>query len=287
MGDSRLVATAMIAHLGGRAVARPRGGTRNGTGQARDGRARQWIMDLPRHQPLTAENAFAGTPPVPDRPFVVVGDVHGRADLLAPVLERAAAEGLPVVLVGDYIDHGPDSAGVLRLLQDRAARMDLTCLRGNHEDLLLRFLRRPRKTGRTWLRYGGRATLESYGISDLPEDFVPADLARTRDALTAIMGDTVTWLQSLPYWWQSGNVAVLHAGADPTLPMADQVPKAMAWGHPDFGIVPRRDGVWCVHGHSIVAQLTVRDGVVSIDTGAWKTGTLTAVIIGNGGLGPF
>ncbi|WP_322891591.1 MULTISPECIES: metallophosphoesterase [unclassified Yoonia] len=241
-------------------------------------------MPLPDHLP---PDGFAGAPLLPDHPFVAVGDVHGRADLLAPVLDRAAAEGLPVVLVGDYIDHGPDSAGVLRLLQDHAARIELICLRGNHEDLLLRFLRRPRKTGRTWLRYGGRATLESYGITDLPEDMPPAGFAPIREALLATMGDTVPWLQSLPYWWQSGNVAVLHAGADPALPLADQVPKAMAWGHPDFGVVPRHDGVWCVHGHSIVPQLTIRDGVVSIDTGAWKTGNLTAVIIGDGRVRPF
>ncbi len=244
-------------------------------------------MDLPHHPLPDAADAFAGTPPRPDRPFVAVGDVHGRPDLLAPVLDRAATDGLPVVLVGDYIDHGPDSAGVLRLLQDRAGRMDLTCLRGNHEDLLLRHLRRPRKTGRTWLRYGGRATLDSFGITDLPEDVALADLVRTRDALLAAMGDSMNWLLSLPYWWQSGNVAVLHAGADPALPLADQVPKAMAWGHPDFGVAPRRDGVWCVHGHSIVPQLTIRDGVVSIDTGAWKTGNLTAVIIGDGRVRPF
>jgi serine/threonine protein phosphatase 1 len=231
--------------------------------------------------------AFDGAPPMPERAFVAVGDVHGRADLLAPVLDRAAQRDLPVVMVGDYIDHGPDSAGVLRLLQDRAVHTDLTCLRGNHEDLLLRFLRRPRRTGRIWLRYGGRTTLESYGVSDLPDDFTLADLGCTRDALVAAMGDTLAWMQTMPYWWQSGNVAVLHAGADPALPLADQLPKAMAWGHPNFGQVPRRDGVWCVHGHRIVPHLTIRDGVVSIDTGAWKTGELTAVIIGDGTIRAF
>ncbi|WP_019956585.1 metallophosphoesterase [Yoonia vestfoldensis] len=244
-------------------------------------------MALPDHLSDTSSDHFEGGPPLPERPFVAIGDVHGRADLLAPLLDRAASDGLPVVLVGDYIDHGPDSAAVLRLLQDCTARIALTCLRGNHEDLLLRFLRRPRKTGRTWLRYGGRATLKSYGIDNLPDDFVPADLARARDALEAALGGTVTWMKSMPYWWHSGNVAVLHAGADPALPLADQVPKAMAWGHPDFGQVTRRDGIWCVHGHSIVPQLTIRNGVVSIDTGAWKTGNLTAVIIGDGRVRAF
>ena len=226
---------------------------------------------------------FTGLPAAPDTPFVAIGDVHGRLDLLAPLLDRVQRLGLPVVMLGDYIDHGPDSAGVLRLLHDRAGQMDLTCLRGNHEDLLLRFLHRPRRTGKTWLRFGGRATLASFGLHDLPDDPRPPDMMRARDAVIAGLGDaTVTWMKSMPYWWQSGNVAACHAGADPHQPLPDQLPKAMAWGHPDFGLVPRADGVWCVHGHKMVRKLTVRDGVISVDTGAWHTGTLTAALIGDG-----
>ena len=232
---------------------------------------------------------FTGPAPAPDHPFVAIGDVHGRLDLLRPVLDRAVAAALPVVMLGDYVDRGPDSADVLRLLQERADQTALTCLRGNHEDLLLRFVHRPRRTGKIWLRYGGRATLASFGIADLPAQDIPADdLMRARDALLAAMGDaTVTWMRSLPYCWQSGNVAACHAGADPHRPLADQSPKAMAWGHPDFGQVPRGDGIWIVHGHRIVPDLTIREGVVAVDTGAWKTGRLCAVIIGDGQIRPF
>jgi serine/threonine protein phosphatase 1 len=231
--------------------------------------------------PLNERPAFTGTAPAPDRPFVAIGDVHGRCDLLSPLLDHAEALGLPVVMLGDYIDNGPDSAGVLRLLQDRAGHSDLTCLRGNHEDLLLRFLHRPRRTGRVWLRYGARATLDSFGLP-LPEDFGPDDLIRARDGLAGALGDAVTWMKSMPYLWQSGNVAACHAGADPHLPLDAQLDRAMAWGHPDFGQVPRNDGIWCVHGHKIVDRLIVRNGVISVDTGAWKTCRLTAVVIGDG-----
>ncbi|WP_322893924.1 MULTISPECIES: metallophosphoesterase [unclassified Yoonia] len=237
---------------------------------------------MPDQMPPAPMDAFADDPVAPDSPFVAIGDVHGRRDLLAPLLDRLHPMGVPVVLLGDYIDHGPDSAGVLRLLQDRAGQMDLICLRGNHEELLIRFLHRPRRTGRTWLRFGGRATLESFGIHDLPDDPGPDDYIRARDALIATIGDSLTWMKSMPYWWQSGNVAACHAGADPHQPLADQMAKAMVWGHPDFGQVPRADGVWCVHGHRIVPQLQVRDGVISIDTGAWKTGLLCAALIGDG-----
>ncbi len=251
------------------------------------GPAIKTVMPSQTPTPSAMSELFTGAAPAPDHPFVAVGDVHGRLDLLAPVLDRAQAAGLPVVMLGDYIDRGPDSAGVLRLLQDRSAAMDLTCLRGNHEDLMLRFLTRPRRTGRPWLRYGGRATLASFGINDLPAEVGPDDLMRAHQALLAVLGDQAVWMKSMPYLWQSGNVAACHAGADPHQPLDEQLQKAMTWGHPDFGVVPRRDGIWCVHGHRIVDALTVQGGVISVDTGAWKTGKLTAIVIGDGQIRPL
>jgi serine/threonine protein phosphatase 1 len=226
---------------------------------------------------------FQGNAPQPDRPFVAIGDVHGRLDLLEPLLARVATLAVPVVMLGDYIDHGPDSAAVLQLLYRSAGFMDLTCLRGNHEDLLLRFLHRPRRTGRIWLRYGGAATLASFGLRDLPPDFGAPDLVAARADLTAALGDDlIGWLKAMPYLWQSGNVSALHAGADPAQALDSQSDKAMAWGHPDFGKIARKDGQWVVHGHRIVRQMTISDGTIAVDTGAWATGRLTAVLIGDG-----
>jgi serine/threonine protein phosphatase 1 len=228
--------------------------------------------------------ATSFAPPAPDRPFVALGDVHGRLDLLEPLLAKAQSMRLPVVMLGDYIDRGPQSAGVLALLRAASTEMDLTCLRGNHEELLLRFLHRPRRTGRPWLRYGGRETLASFGLDHLPQDVTAADLIQARATLIDALGDTVDWLKSLPYLWQSGNIAACHAGADPAQPFDSQPQKPLAWGHPDFGQIARTDGIWCIHGHRIVPDVTIRDGVISIDTGAWQTGRLSAVLIGDGPL---
>lgn len=233
----------------------------------------------------TPFDAFQGGAPQPAQPFVAIGDVHGRHDLLAPVLARAAMAGLPVVMLGDYIDHGPDSAAVLRLLHQSCAQMPLTCLRGNHEDLLLRFLHRPRRTGRIWLRYGGAACLASFGLPALRPDFGAPDLLAARAALAQAMGDDlIGWLKSLPYLWRSGNVAAVHAGADPAMPLDGQPAMALAWGHPDFGKIPRSDGQWVLHGHQIVRRWRVADGTIALDTGAWRTGRLTALVIGDGPL---
>ena len=222
-------------------------------------------------------SSFTGGPPMPTQPFYVVGDVHGRADLLAPLFERLLAQPDQIVCVGDYIDRGPDSAKVLRLLQEASLLGNVTCLRGNHEEMLLRFIKHPRKNGRYWLRYGGAATLASYGIAGITLTSEPAEFVHARDALMSAMGDTIAWLNAVPYWWRSGNVAVAHAGADRTQPLADQLDRAFAWGHPEFANQPRTDGMWVIRGHAVVADPHIENGRVHLDTGAYKTGTLTAL----------
>ena len=199
----------------------------------------------------------------PEAAFTVLGDIHGRDDLLARALARTS---LPVVCVGDYVDRGPRSAGVLRRL---FARPDVVCLMGNHEEMLLDFLDDPAGRGRRWLDHGGAQTVESFGLD--PRGAPGA----TRDALAAAMGpDLVAWVRGLPSSWISGNVAVVHAAADPARPLDGQDPAVLRWGHRAF---PgwRRDGIWVIRGHVTVGAPTVAQGVVSIDTGAWATDRLT------------
>lgn len=203
--------------------------------------------------------------PQPDQPFCAIGDIHGRADLLGHALDAVDGQ---VVCVGDYVDRGPDSAGVLRLLQSRP---DVVCLMGNHEEMMLDFFANPEGAGPRWLRSGGRDTLASYGVLK-PE----TNLTRARDVLRAELGEAAEdWLTTLPSLWQSGNVAVTHAGADPCAEMGAQSEKHLRWGHPKFGHVLRRDGVWVVRGHVIQDEAFMLDGTIQIDTGAWRTGRLT------------
>lgn len=229
---------------------------------------------------MTDQNDTTTLAPV--APFWAIGDVHGRDDLLDAMLARLMPDGLPIVLVGDYINKGPDSAATLRRLMGLAGNDQIITLRGNHEELLLRFLRRPRRFARAFLRFGGRKTLTDFGITELPEHPALYQCNQARNALLEAMPELGGWLASLPYIWHSGNVSVLHAGADPDAALADQKPITFPWGHPNFLTKPRKDGQWIVHGHSPVETVEIGQGRIAIDTQACHSGVLSAVKISAG-----
>jgi serine/threonine protein phosphatase 1 len=227
---------------------------------------------------------FAPPPLAPTQSFAAIGDVHGRADLLDALLIRIGSElpEGPVICVGDYVDRGEDSAAVLRRLQaeNTSDRSPLICLAGNHEDMLLKFLDEPEKSGQMWLRNGGLQTLASFGVGGITPATTGAALVKARDALALRMGDDlIDWLRALPVTWTSGNVTVLHAGADPALPLSEQKRQTLLWGHKDFASRPRSDGQWIIHGHTIVPEPESTGGRIAIDTGAFATGRLTAAIV--------
>jgi len=214
--------------------------------------------------------------PTPGAPLCVVGDVHGTM----PTLERLLGQ-LPqdhqIVLVGDYIDRGEHSNAVLQYL---SARTDLTCLKGNHEEMLLQFLQDPEHHGGRWIKNGGLQTLASFGIAGVRPRMAGTELIACRDRLMEAMGmPLIKWLQSLGTSVRTGNVLIVHAGADPHAAADDQLQETMIWGHPDFLRVPRQDGVWVVHGHTIVPVAQSEQGRIAIDTGAYASGTLSAVCL--------
>lgn len=228
-------------------------------------------------------------PPVPAQRTYVVGDVHGCADQLSALLreidgdsEDAGTDPVTLVFVGDYVDRGPDSAVVLRFLHDlsRTYPEHVVCLRGNHEEMLLAFLADPIGRGPDWLRYGAVETLQSFGITPPavpPEEVTRAQLIDLAGALRVAMGGLlITWLRALPVSWNSGNLWVVHAGADPFEPMERQTEQALLWGHKDFNRVDRSDDQWVVVGHKVVDVAHSKRGRVYVDTGAATGGTLTA-----------
>ncbi len=222
----------------------------------------------------------------PDERFVVVGDIHGRLDLLQALLMRVE-DDCPLIFVGDYIDRGDYSAQVLRHLQhfDTAANRPVVCLMGNHEDMLLRFLNEPGRYAHHWFRNGGFQTLASFGITEF-------DLHPTNEIAEAVAGKLkqvmgaglLSWLRDRPLIWSSGNVTVVHAALDPDLTVDDQQRQVCLWGHPMFPRRRRADGQWVVHGHTIIDRPRVNNGVVSVDTGAFATNRLTAAEIYRGGV---
>lgn len=211
---------------------------------------------------------------------MVVGDLHGRADLLERFLRRAP--DFPIVCVGDYVDRGDHSADVLRLLSERP---EIACISGNHEDMMLNFIQNPAQNGGRWLRYGGLQTLASFAVTDVSEASRGQDLVKARNALVDAMGDKLlSWLTRLPTRWQSRNLTVVHAAADPDLPMNEQTKHCLHWGHPNFRKKTRTDGMWIAHGHTIVSEAHVDQGRIAIDTGAYATGKLTVALIGQGAI---
>ncbi|MEP2718487.1 metallophosphoesterase family protein [Pseudophaeobacter sp.] len=211
--------------------------------------------------------------PASERPLAVIGDVHGCLHLLQELLQKLPPDA-QVVLVGDYIDRGEDSQGVLRFLSKHP---DLICLRGNHEDMLLNFLADPLRHGSRWLQYGGLQTLASFNIAGVQPNPSPEALENYRDALVLEMGvDLIKFLNELLPCYQSGNVLVAHAGANPAAPPEYQTPSDLIWGHPEFHKTPRKDGIWVAYGHVIQDRPNTSRGRIALDTGAYATGRLTA-----------
>lgn len=231
-------------------------------------------------------------------PVYAVGDIHGRADLLKDLLGRIVREapgwaGPPlIVFLGDYVDRGPASRQVLEALVKLAAdrQIETAFLRGNHEDMLLRFLGAP-ETGPAWIEEGGIATLESYGLKPVGPGADPAALEGLARRLAAAMGPHLAFLKATLMWHRSGDLLFAHAGADPAQPPDRQSAQALLWGHPDFmtrarrGGRQRRDGLWVVHGHIVVPLGYAEEGRIAVDTGAYATGRLTAARIDGAGIG--
>ncbi|SED82978.1 serine/threonine protein phosphatase 1 [Rhodobacter sp. 24-YEA-8] len=212
-------------------------------------------------------------PPCPDEPVCLLGDLHGRSDLLKRFLTLRAAHfpNARIIFLGDMIDRGPDSAGILSLVREEVAK-GAVALSGNHEAMFLDFLDQPEK-GLSWLKHGGVEMLASYGLEpDRPDSLC--------DRIRATLGeDMIAWLRALPLSWQSGTLAAAHAGMDPQRPVTDQEPQVLQWGHRDFGRILRTDGIWVAHGHTVMDRAFAHAGRIALDTGAYATGRLSFAVI--------
>lgn len=229
--------------------------------------------------------------PRSDRLVYAVGDVHGRADLVERLVEKILTDALdeaeklgeqrpPIVFVGDMIDRGPDSRGVLAFLSALRdwPELDLVLLGGNHEAMLFEFLHDPAANVR-WLRHGGYETVQSYGLDRIGDTANADDMVRLAAALETAMGPHLDLLTTCQPSFQDGNLAFVHAGADPDLPIARQPHDVLLWGGEAFTRKRRADGIWIVHGHEIVENPAARRGRISIDTGAYVTNRLTGMKI--------
>jgi serine/threonine protein phosphatase 1 len=230
---------------------------------------------------MTSDNGATG----PQRIYAL-GDIHGRLDLLdraASVVTRDVEELGPAALtvtVGDYIDRGPDSCGVLDRLIHNPFPTPLVALKGNHEDMLAAFLADP-AAGPHWAANGGLATLRSYGVPVLGTWM--ADFARVRKELRAALPPAhATFLRALKSSFCCGDYFFCHAGVRPGVPLARQSEEDLLWIRDDFLASTQDFGKIVVHGHTPVAEPEVRANRIGIDTGAYFSGQLTCVALGEG-----
>lgn len=216
-----------------------------------------------------------------------IGDIHGRSDLLRILhgriqkdLEVRPSEECVLVYVGDYIDRGSDSKGVIdALIRGSQIAAQSVFLKGNHEDALLTFLDDPGFL-RMWRDYGGLETLVSYGVN-VPQGRVGDEwiMQVHRDFKTALPASHLAFLQDLQLSYENGDFFFAHAGIRPGVPMNEQQAADLLWIREPFLASKQFHGKLIVHGHTPQEQPVIKTNRIGIDTGAYITGALTAIAI--------
>ena len=215
-----------------------------------------------------------------------IGDIHGRRDLfedLVALIEaddaargatRGAAE-TTIVLLGDLIDRGPDSAGVLDAVIALKARRALRVIAGNHEEMLLAGFER-REVLRAFITYGGRETLLSYGLDR--ETFNEATLGELQAMLPALVPKRhLAFIREMENHVRCGDYLFVHAGIRPGVGLELQRLSDLRWIRSEFLEDKRDHGVIVIHGHTIADAVDERSNRIGIDTGAYASGVLTAI----------
>ena len=198
-----------------------------------------------------------------------IGDIHGRLDLferaLGAIAARAGEAPRTVVCLGDYVDRGPESAGVVARLIELEGP-DFVCLKGNHEAMMIAAFR-PGHDGEMslWKSNGGRETLDSYG------------------GRRGVPPEHLAWMNGLALWWTDNRRYYVHAGVEPGLPMSQQDERVLLWIRDRFLLAPgERCRSHIVHGHTPrwrgkpnPAECERLAHRTNLDTGAWLTGVLS------------
>jgi serine/threonine protein phosphatase 1 len=216
--------------------------------------------------------------------YYVVGDIHGRLDLFEPLIEAierddrtAPSARTTVVLLGDLVDRGADSAGVVARARQWQRERTVRIVAGNHEEMFLESFENTQIL-RNFLRHGGRETVLSYGL----------DRARYNEAsledLQAMMKAAVpredrAFLASFEDYIEAGDYLFVHAGIDPELPLHEQDRHNLLWIRERFLRHAEPHSHVVVHGHTIFDAVDVQPNRIGIDTGAFMSGRLTALVL--------
>ncbi|MEO8683573.1 MAG: metallophosphoesterase family protein [Devosia sp.] len=213
-----------------------------------------------------------------------IGDVHGCLSQLRDIEALIAADAVDfpgeklIVTLGDHVDRGPDSAGVLDyLLSPPPAGFERICLAGNHDVMMADFMARPSATD-DWMRMGGDVTLRSYGLR--PSRLAAMSEAARRTALrNHIPREHIEFLQQMPLLLELPGVVFVHAGIRRGVPLEAQREDDLLWMRPEKSDGKPSDGL-VVHGHIPGAEPILTNGRVCVDTAVFATGKLTAIRLG-------
>lgn len=221
-----------------------------------------------------------------DHRAYVIGDIHGRLDLLDQLLDKIHADIAQrpprkalLVFVGDLIDRGPSSAQVVeRLRTYRRANIRPVFLLGNHEEVLLRILDGDMSLIPSWLRFGGAQCLTSYGVDAQQLRRLPGR-EQVEAVRRAVPAEHVAFLRSFVDTCRFGDYLFVHAGIRPGVELNDQRQSDLRWIREPFLLDDTEHGFVVVHGHTISAEVEERPNRIGIDTGAFATGILTALAL--------
>lgn len=216
--------------------------------------------------------------------WYVIGDIHGRCDLL-DALEtaiddddaRAGSANSTVVFLGDLIDRGPESAGVVAMTRAWQRRRTVRCLAGNHEEMFLESFT-DLEMLRHFLRHGGRETILSYGIErEVYDALTLEDLQEEMARL--VPAEDRAFLAAAEEWIEAGDYLFVHAGIDPKRPLEEQRRGDLLWIRERFLRHSDPFSHVVVHGHTIFDDVEDTGHRIGIDTGAFRTGRLTALVL--------
>lgn len=227
------------------------------------------------------ERAAAPCVPAGER-YYVVGDIHGRLDLFEALIEAvdeddsiSGAAATHVVLLGDLIDRGPDSAGVIKRARKWRKSREVRIIAGNHEEMFLESFADP-EVLRHFLKHGGRETILSYGLPR--KDYRKLSLEELFARMPEIVPDKDReFVSGFEDMIIAGDYVFVHAGIDPDLPLDAQRRSDLMWIRERFlrhkGPLPKI----VVHGHTIYDEVSDAHQRIGIDTGAFRSGVLTAL----------
>ena len=234
---------------------------------------------------LSSLRSHRRSPRVPEGIRIyAVGDVHGRADLLAKLLSQIEADAAlrpisrPItVFLGDYIDRGPASREAIELLVAWKRAQQAVFLKGNHEDFLLKFLK-DSAILEDWRHCGGLETLIAYGLKP-PINPAPFEQTRLAHDLAGALPETHrAFLRALGLFFICGDFLFVHAGVRPLVPIEQQTEDDLLWIRDEFLLWEKQFEKIVVHGHTPVHEPDIRANRINIDTGAFATGRLTCMV---------